>query len=561
MNTPCTPRDQLKPGLMLNAVMLTAALLMALPLYAQSASSAAGPSGPSTLYGLKPASGELPVYTLEQSMKLAAERNYDLRIAAEQITQAQTVIRRAWSAVLPRLTANGQYMYTTPVTEISFMDQDAVDGQKMQLESQALMLRTMGQLTAVSDPEGSEQLIQSANQLESAARDLEPSDPIAIQPAHLFTGNVQLQIPIFNARTIPLVQNSYDMVGQARLSLDRARQQALFGVASAYFAAITVKKMIGITENALASSQSHRDATEARVAAGAVPAIALKRAEYDVIQAEQSVRSTRSTYSLLLGTLGMMMGVDSQFDIVEPREVVEVELQGDNDRFYQRALASRLDLKALKLSLNIAERGMVDYWMHYLPSLNLIGQANWTSNTGGFQTDPLSYNVVLAASIPLYDGGARYAVRDEAASKIRQAHLTLDKTEDQIAGMIRGNLQDISVRQEGLQASRVAVELARENHSNAVILFEVGAATNLEVLDATSAELGAEMALARAELDLRMARLGLLFVVGEYPPVESGTGGGENEGEAPRSDGAVFVEGQPDRGVPASAPATPSEAP
>ncbi|MFH1812220.1 MAG: TolC family protein [Pseudomonadota bacterium] len=479
-----------------------------------------GGSGPSVLYGLKPANGEVPVITLDEVMRLALERNYDLRIAAEQIVQANTVIRRAWATVLPRLNVGGQYVYTTPVTEISFLDQEAVDGQKQQLEGQALLLRTMGQLTAQSDPAGSEKLYAAAAAMEDAANKLQPMDPIAIQPAHLFTANAQVVVPLFNGRTLPLLFNSYDMVDQAKLSLDRARQQALFGVASLYFSATTVKRLMGIVQNNLESAKSHLAASEARVSAGALPAIALKRAQYDVIQAEQTVRSTHSTYLLLLGSLGQLIGRDTAFDVVAPESVAPHEQQGSADLFYERALASRRDLKALRVALEISERGMMDYWLRYAPSLNLVGQANWTSNTSGFQSDPITYNVVLQASIPLYDGGERYAVRDEAASKIRQAKLQIEKSEQETAALIRGNLQDIQLRLESLASSQAALELARDNHANAKALFDVGAATNLEVIDAQAAELAAEIDLARVELELQVARLGLLFVVGEYPALE-----------------------------------------
>jgi outer membrane protein len=291
-------------------------------------------------------------------------------------------------------------------------------------------------------------------------------------------------------------------------------------VVSLYYGATTLKRVITIAENNARSAETHRAATEARVAAGALPMIALKRAQFDLVQAEQTVRSARSSYALLLGSLGQLIGIDTMFDIVPPSEVKAVEAEGDVEKYYDRAMQSRRDLKAAKVSLQMAERGMTDYWMRYLPSLNAVGQGNWTSNKSGFQKDPVTYNVVLSAAMPLYDGGERYSARDDAASKIRQAKLSIEKIEAQTESLIRGNLQDIDVRLEGLQASQLAVELARENHRNAEALFDVGAATNIEVIDANSAQFAAEIDLARAELEVRLARLGLLFVVGEYPSLD-----------------------------------------
>ena len=505
-------------------------------------SMSASSAGPTSLFGLKPAAGAPQVITLDQALQMTAERNYDLRIAAEQIVQTELLIKKVWVAFKPRLSASGNYIYTTPVTEISFMDDDAAAQQRMQLESQALMLRTLGGLTASSDPAAAEELFRSASQLEDAASQIEAMDPIAIQPAHLFSGMLELQVPIFNPTTIPLLQTTYDAVDQAKLSIDRARQSALYGVAAIYFAATTLKKVIAISENNLESTRSHLNATEARVAAGALPAIALKRAQYDLVQAEQTLRSSRSGYALMLGTLGQMMGVDTMFEVENPAEVSPVEAQGDAEHFYERALEARRDLEALKVALRIADRGMTKYWMSYLPSLNLVGRANWTSNTSGFQDDPVNYNIIAAASLPLYDGGQRYAERDETQSKIRAARITLEKTEAEIAGLIRGNIEDIGVREEGLASARLAVELARENSMNADALFEVGAATNLEVIDANAAAFAAEIDLARKEMELRLARLGLLYIVGEYPPL------GGDEVKSP------FLEGGASKPNPAAAP-------
>jgi len=531
-------------------------------------SMSASSGGPTGLYGLKPTTSP-QLIKLDEAIKLAGERNYDLRIAAEQIVQAQTVVRRAWSAVLPRVSLGGNYIYAYPEITFSIMDQKTVDGQQMQLRNQAAMMRALGQMTASIDPAQSEALYKGAAQLEDAANQLKPMDPIAIQPAHTFTANGTIAIPVFNGRTIPLIMNSYDLVSQARWTIDRARQQALYGVASLYYAAVTLKKVAGIAEANAKSAETHRAATEARVAAGALPAIALKRAQYDLVQAQQTVRSARSSYAMLLGSLGQFIGVDTMFEVEAPYEVKAVEGEGNADQFYSRALASRRDLKALRVALNMAERGNLDYWMRYAPTLNLAGQANWTSNTNGFQTDPWTYNVVLQLGIPLYDGGERYAARDEAASKIRQAKLTIEKNEDQTGSLIRGNLDDISVKLDGLKQSQLAVDLAKENQRNAEALFDVGAATNIEVIDANNAAFSAEIALVRDELALRLARLGLLFVVGEYPALEDGkqvspfVGPGStdvNEATlapdpaAPTTSTAVPT---PSTAAPASAPATP----
>jgi len=58
--------------------------------------------------------------------------------------------------------------------------------------------------------------------------------------------------------------------------------------------------------------------------------------------------------------------------------------------------------------------------MQFAPSVNLVASAHATSFTSGFVQDPITGTLAITASIPLYDGGARYAALKDSASKIRE---------------------------------------------------------------------------------------------------------------------------------------------
>jgi outer membrane protein len=155
--------------------------------------------------------------------------------------------------------------------------------------------------------------------------------------------------------------------------------------------------------------------------------------------------------------------------------------------------------------------------MMFLPSVGLTAQGRWTSNTSGFVALPFTGAVILQASVPIYDGGTRYAALKESGSKIREELLKVRQLERKIAGQVRGNIADIAVKRQALITSRQSVELSQKTAENAANLYELGMATSLDVIDANLAVFLAEIDLARAELDLEQARLSLTYILGEMP--------------------------------------------
>jgi outer membrane protein len=480
-----------------------------------SASASAG-GGPDSLFGLK-ASDNPRVVTLEDAVRITTEKNYDLRIASERIVQSEANVRRAWAALLPQVSLGGSYTFNYPEQRASF-------GSDEQTRQQALLYRSLANITDQtsvlnSDPQAQAAAQEQAAALRGVATTLENSkaQDIVINPYHVLGANVSVTLPIFNGRALPLLQNAYEAVDLAKLGGDQAAIALAHAVARAYYATVTTEKFVVIAERQLQNSMKHRDATRDRVELGIATPLALQRAELDVLRAEQNVIASKNGMATALGALGNLMDTDESFVVAAPPNLPSVELEADEDGLIQRALDARPDLKVQKGSLAIADRNRLDAWMMFLPSVGLTAQGRWTSNTSGFVALPFTGAVILQASVPIYDGGTRYAALKESGSKIREELLKVRQLERKIAGQVRGNIADIAVKRQALITSRQSVELSQKTAENAANLYELGMATSLDVIDANLAVFLAEIDLARAELDLEQARLSLTYILGEMP--------------------------------------------
>jgi outer membrane protein TolC len=473
-------------------------------------------SGPMSLYGLREVDNP-ETLTLDQVVHAVGAASFDLRIAQERIYQAELNVRRAWALLMPTVSAGGSYTYSFPEQEVEFFDPE-------QSAQQALLYESIADITEQSaglnpDPKARAAAAEQAEELRNVAFELEnaDSDPIVIQPAHQLGGQAQIGMTLFNLRSLPLLQNAYDAVEITQVSTGVARDQLFFAATQAYYGAVTAKRMVSIAEKQLANAKEHRDDVGKRVELGATTPLALQRAALDVVRAEQQVRVARNGMNSALGALGLMMDRETVFDIAEPPAPPPVELNADLIGLTTRALGGRDDMLVQRIALRIAERTKTDSWAAFLPTLSLAVQGRYNSNTSGFVANPFTGAVVLNLNVPIFDGGMRYADMREADSKVREELLKLQQLRRKVESQVRGNLADISIKREALDTAKRSLTLAKDQHNSAKQLYELGAATSLQVIDASLGEFFAEIELTRAEYELAQARLGLSFVLGELP--------------------------------------------
>ena len=475
-------------------------------------------AGDGTLLGLRQVDSPTTL-TLQDALSHAMRENFDLRLVRETIVQQEANIRRAWSFLLPRVSIGSAYTYAYPEQTVEFVDED-------QLQQQALLYRSLADLTEASASVSSDRRqrmagLERAEELRRVADDLETTsaDPIVIQPAHSLSGEVSVSMPLFNGRLIPLLLNSYDGVELSKAAASQLQQALLYTVARTYYTAASAKKMMTLVDKQVANAKAHAENVAGRVDLGAATPLSLQRAQLNVVRAEQSKRDMMHGYRMALGGLGSLMGLDTDFHIVEPEDMVAVEEGHSVEKLLSRALSNRPERKVQKLSVTLADRGRTDAWMMFAPSFALVGRGRYNSNTSGLTPQPLTGSVMVTASIPIYDGGERYAALKESASRVRAELLKTKQLETRIGQEVRGALSDVSLKKEALSSAHESAALARETAKSAKDFYELGLATSLDVIDADLAVHLAEIETVQSKFALEQARIRLAYTIGEYPSI------------------------------------------
>lgn len=457
--------------------------------------------------------------TLADAFRMAGERSTELRLAKSRIDVSNAQVTQAWSAVMPRLSLGADYTMNIPEQTAAFGSADQNQANALLYDSVAGLVSA--QAAQATNPVQQQAILEQAAALSGVAKALREAEvaEIVIQPKHVLTGALTASMPLFNARTIPAIQNVYAAVSVSKLALRQTQAGVLWGVARTYYQLAATKQLVQTAEEQIDITTRTRDRIKARFDQGYETSLSLERAELDVKKAEQQVRSARAGLRSAKAALAAMIGVVEDFDVEAPPPFSALSVQASYDELLQRAFDNRLDLRVQKQLLAIAERNRTDAWMRLLPSFNLQAQGRYTSNTSGFAAQAFTGALSLQASLPIFDGGQTIGVIDESNAKLNQEILKVRQLEETVERELRGSLDDIALKTENATTLTEVAELAKKTAQNAEELYNQGVARQDDVTSARIGAFAAEVEAQKARLDLENARLGLAYAVGELAQV------------------------------------------
>ncbi len=410
-----------------------------------------------------PARAQQPL-SLDQAYRLAVRNNPNFAVLRERVVQAEAARYRAWSAIKP--TANLQTTYTHYDREIAF--------------------------------------------------DVGPAS-VVIQPQNQFGLVVAGALPLFRGPAYPRIGAARNAVEAARLREIRTRQDFLLRVAQAYYLVVTRKDAVKALETKLSVDRKHLAAAKARFEVGQSPRTEVLRADLVATQDEQNLLAQRNGVQAARRALAILIGAPGAPDVERPAEPPSPA--GSGDAMLATAHDQRADLKAADLALVIAQQTRKAVWWSFLPLLDLNFVYRDTRPSSEF--NPAAWNLVATLSFPIYDGGQRYADLRETRSRIAEAAAQKQALELDIETEIVRLRADLASATAGVVSARKALSLAKTTAEDMEASFQVGASTQLDVLDATQRLLDAELGLSSALFNRDLARLALAHAQGRFDPLRA----------------------------------------
>ena len=456
------------------------------------------------------------VLSLDDSIRLALANNTNIHIDHYQIENAENNLRRVHAPFDPLLTSG-------------FSDQRAKSPTSTQLQG-ASILNSLSQSTQI----GYSQTFQTGTNFQGsfiANKNSTNSSFNFLNPSIATTLQFSLTQPLLRNRGLfpnraPILIAQRNLK-QAHASFLAEVSNIILQIVGSYWNVVLVRENLSVQQKSLDEAQKSYDHDKKALSLGALPPLDIYRSQSQVasrrvavIQAEYSVKQAEDQFRQGIGA-----DLDPAIRVLDlemtdrPEPVGELPSM-DIPTALARAIANRPELEAVHQQLAADEMSVRLAHNNLKPDLELSG---FYSGNGLGGNDPVvgntgltnslsqtfhftypAYGASLSLTLPIKNHNAEANLADSLVSRSRDQYQERG-TNQNISFEVTNAVHALEAAKLGMEAAKVAVDLARDTLHADERKYELGAEPVFFVLDAQTQLAQAELNLIQSEVNFQLA--------------------------------------------------------
>ncbi|HEY2856552.1 MAG TPA: TolC family protein [Gemmatimonadaceae bacterium] len=310
--------------------------------------------------------------------------------------------------------------------------------------------------------------------------------------------------------------------------LSRAKQTAVFTVASNFLSLVTQQQQLDVQQQNLAAQEALENQISQFVKAGSRPISDLYQQQATVASARASVVTAQNAVELakvdLIQTLQLDPRGSYQFQAPALPDTAAVGAKFNLDSLLDRAFAQRPDLGADASRVEAAQQDVKAANASKWPTISLTGGYNSgvSSAADASFLDQLNQrrggSIGIGISIPIFDRGATQAASERAQIAEDNAQLSLATQRQQVALEVRRAYLDYEAAEQQLAAADAQQKAATLAVTTTQQRYQVGAATLVEVTQARATQVQAQSAYINAKNNMVFQQSLMSYYTGELDP-------------------------------------------
>lgn len=190
----------------------------------------------------------------------------------------------------------------------------------------------------------------------------------------------------------------------------------------------------------------------------------------------------------------------------------------DLDSLLSRGVSARPELKAFRYRVSSAEAGVSIARSGWYPSIALTGNYYYSKPNSRIMPTKNewedTWDVGVIMSLDIWNWGRTVHQTRQAKAQLRSVRDALSQLEDAVQIEITASYLDVAKSEESIKVAREGVAQAEENYRITKEKFELGLASNTDLLDAEVALLQAKTSLTKSSAEYQIALADLERAVG-----------------------------------------------
>jgi multidrug efflux system outer membrane protein len=301
----------------------------------------------------------------------------------------------------------------------------------------------------------------------------------------------------------------------SEVGVEVAKDDLVFSLAQAFFDVLKAQADLAAVTERREGMERHLKAAQARVRLGADVKASALRLESEVARLRAEEMGDAHALKSARENLSNLSGVPQDVELGLPPDMGAVLALKDP---LQAALDQRADIHLLRGEAAAARFGVRYTTGTFLPFVKIEGdyQRHGEDPSSGFLIDEESF-ALLTATWDLYNGGEDLAERRRTKAVYREKELALRQLKRDVGTEVEQAAREVRVASQIVDSLEDALRYATENHRIVPETYKAGAATYLDVIDASTALGDAQRDLENARHDHSLALLRLAKATGRLP--------------------------------------------
>lgn len=292
----------------------------------------------------------------------------------------------------------------------------------------------------------------------------------------IFTGG-ELQGQIGQAKA-----NYRSMLSAEEQAYNEMKETATTG----YFNMLNATNMKALRQESVDRLQAHLDNVIAQYNVGIVARADVLRSEVELANAKQNYITASNEYDVAEATLNNIIGtpLNTTLKLKDSLQYVPY----DNDMAYCLAYSEqhRPELKQAEYGVDAAEAALVVARSGHMPKVYASASNSWASESWPGD-DNEEWQVGVTASMNIFDSGVTWSKIHAAQEALVQAKESQRQIKDAVELEVRTDYLSMREAEKRISTDQVAVASAEEDYHIAVVRYQAGVGTNIDVMDAQEA--------------------------------------------------------------------------
>ena len=339
----------------------------------------------------------------------------------------------------------------------------------------------------------------------------EGDDAIAILPRNDWAYRITLEQPIFAGR------RELRAYSQAKLNVQNAREgtrasedAALLRVASSYLAVVNADRRVDVERRNIELAERRLKQAQAFYEAGEVTKVDVLRAETAMKAAQRLTAVAEQQREHAESQLRADLDLQGDIQVVAPdRDLPPLPAESE---LIARAEASRADVDIAENNVRIAGLEVSKQRGFWLPVVTFDG--GYIQQRTPFPASQYAYGA-LRFSVPIFQSGEVFARVAGAKGREKQAEVDLESAKVNAREDVLRALADLRSAETGLQLAGEQLQAAQAEYEQAFDLYRAQEATSLDVASSEASLADARRAVSEETLNRDLAELRVWFAAGD----------------------------------------------